>query len=173
SLFSTMMEVGRNLKTVSHLASHPRSGFLRGYAAGLCKVAAVVVLCTLPSGVIAAEQVRIGAVLEQPASYHLRTVHMRGIVSKVIKMDQLSNYKYGGTCKGAYTFTLDDSTGVLPIEVLSLCGRTEDAIPQVKEGQTVSVDARIEAPGYYTGQGRPLGEWVNSIRAVAVKVYSE
>ena len=88
-------------------------------------------------------------------------------------MEQSSNYKYGGLCKGVYTFMLDDETGVLPIEVHSLCGRTEDAIPLVKDGQAVSVDVRIEAPGYYTGQGRPLGEWVNSIPAIAVTVYPE
>ena len=146
---------------------------LRGHAAGFCNVVAVVVLCAIPSGVIAADQVRIGAVLAQPASYHLRIVHMRGIASQVHKMEQSSNYKYGGTCKGAYTFMLDDGTGILPIEVHSFCGRTEDAIPRVKDGQTVSVDVRIEAPGYYTGQGRPLGEWVNSIRAIAVKIYPE
>jgi len=98
---------------------------------------------------------------------------MHGVASQIHMLEPSSNYKYGGTCKGAYTFMLDDSSGVLPIEVHSLCGRTEDAIPQVKDGQTVSIDVRIEAPGYYTGQGRPLGEWVNSMRAIAVKVYLE
>ena len=134
---------------------------------------AIFTLCVVPAGALAAEQVKIGTVLQRPAEYHLRTIPLHGVASQVQSAGNLYNYKYGSVCLGAYTFTLRDDSGSIAVEVLSFCGRSEDAIPLLKENQTVHIDARIEAPGYYTGQGRPLGELVSSTRAVAIKIHPE
>jgi hypothetical protein len=66
----------------------------------------------------------------------------------------------GAQCFGAYTFTLSDGTGSIVVEVPSICGRSQDAITIISETQQVSTEVRIEAPGYYTGQGiTPPGEF--------------
>lgn len=137
------------------------------------KMFAIFTLCVVPAGVLAGEQVQIGTVLQRPAEYHLRTIPLHGVASQVQSAGNLYNYKYGSVCLGAYTFTLRDDSGSIAIEVPSICARSQDAIPVVKENQTVRIDVRVEAPGYYTGQGRPLGELVTETRAVAVKIELE
>ena len=79
------------------------------------------------------------------------------------------NAKFGAQCFGAYTFTLSDGTGSIVVEVPSICGRSQDAITIISENQQVSTEVRIEAPGYYTGQGiTPPGEFKPTIRAIAL-----
>ena len=79
------------------------------------------------------------------------------------------NAKFGAQCFGAYTFTLSDGTGRIVVEVPSICGRLQDAITIISENQQVSTEVRIEAPGYYSGQGiTPPGEFKPTIRAIAL-----
>ena len=137
------------------------------------KIFLIFTLCVFPAWALAAEQVQIGTVLQRPAEYHLRTIPLHGVASQVQSAGNLYNYKYGSICLGAYTFILRDDSGSIAVEVPSICARSQDAIPVVKENQTVNIDVRIEAPGYYTGQGRPLGEVVTATRAVAVKIELE
>lgn len=72
-------------------------------------------------------------------------------------------------CFGAYTFTLSDGIGNIVVEMLSICERSQEAITIISENQQVSTEVRVEAPGYYTGQGIiPPGEFNPTIRAIAL-----
>lgn len=72
-------------------------------------------------------------------------------------------------CFGAYTFTLSDGIGNIVVEMLSICERSQEAITIISENQQVSTEVRVEAPGYYTGQGIILpGEFNPTIRAIAL-----
>ena len=137
------------------------------------KIFCIFILCVVPALALAAEQVHIGTVLQRPAEYHLHIVSLHGVASQVQSAGNLYNYKYGSVCLGGYTFTLRDDSGSIAVEVPSICARSQDAIPLVKENQTVNINARIEAPDWYAGQGRPLGELVSETRAVAVKIELE
>ncbi|HSF67566.1 MAG TPA: hypothetical protein VLA67_09060 [Nitrospiraceae bacterium] len=56
------------------------------------------------------------------------------------------------------------------MEVPSDCGRSQEAITIISENQQVSTEVRIEAPGYYMGQGiTPPGEFKPTIRAIAFR----
>lgn len=136
------------------------------------KLCTLFAFCFVPAMALAGELIQIGTVLQHPAEYHLRIIRLHGVASDVQRVENTYSYKYGG-CAGAYSFTLGDDSGRIAVEVRSICVPSHAAIPQVKDGQIMSIDARIEAPGYYTGQGRPLGELVNSTRAVALKIYPE
>ena len=137
------------------------------------KIFSIFTLCVVPAWALAAEQVQIGTVLQRPAEYHLHVITLHGVVSQVQSAGDLYNYKYASVCLGAYTFILRDDSGSIAVEVPSICARSQDSIPLVKENQTVNIDARIEASGWYAGQGRPLGELVSATRAVAVKIELE
>ncbi len=148
-----------------------RIGFmgLTLYSSG-CRL--VIQVCVLLSAVIAsAEVVQLGDVTARPEAYHLRSVQLQGIATRVQALPPTFNAKFGALCFGAYTFTLSDETGSIVVEVPSVCGRSQEAIGLIVDDQQVSVEARIEAPGYYTGQGiDPPGEFKQTSRAVAVRV---
>ena len=139
----------------------------------MSKIYVLLAVCLAPTVVLAGEPIHIGTVLEHPAEYHLRIIHLHGVISEVRRIENTPSYKYRGGCAGAYAFTLRDNSGAIAVEVLTSCGGSQDPISQVEDGQTMSIDARIEAPGYYTGQGRPLGELVTSTHAVALRIYRE
>lgn len=133
----------------------------------------LLALCFAPPIALAGEAIQIGTVLQHTIEYHLRIIHLHGVVSEVHRIENTQSYKYGGGCAGAYAFTLRDNSGGIAVEMRTACGGSQDAVPEIKDGQTIGIDARIEAPGYYTGQGRPLGEQVTSARAVALRIYRE
>lgn len=137
------------------------------------KLYALFAFCLAPIMGLAGEPIQIATILQHPAEYHLRTIHLHGVVSEVHRIENTPSYKYGSGCAGAYVFTLRDDSGAIAVEMLTTCGSSQNAVPQVHDGQTMSIDARIEAPGYYTGQGRALGEQVTSTRAVALRIYRE
>lgn len=137
------------------------------------KIHVLLAFCLTPLIVLAGEAIQIGTVLQHAVEYHLRIIHLHGVVSEVHRIENTPSYKYGGGCAGAYAFTLRDNSGGIAVEMRTTCGDSQDAPPEVKDGQTIGIDARIEAPGYYTGQGRPLGEQVTSARAVALRIYLE
>lgn len=122
---------------------------------------------------LASEPMPISTILQQPAEYHLRIIRLHGVASDVQRVEDTYSYKYKSGCAGSYRFTLRDDSGGIAVEVRSTCGPSHQTIPQIKAGQTMSIEARIEASGYYMGQGRPLGEQVTSTRAVALKIYPE
>ncbi len=124
----------------------------------------------LSAAMASAEVVSLEKVLIRPEAYHLKDVHIQGVATHVQAVPPAFIHKYGTMCYGAYTFTLSDGSGVIVVEVPSMCGRSQEAVTIITENQQVSVQVRIEAPGYYTGQGiTPPGESKSTTRAIALR----
>lgn len=123
----------------------------------------------LSAAMAAAEVVQLEKVLTRPEAYHLKDVHIQGVATQVRALPPAFVHKYGTMCYGAYTFTLSDGTRSIAVEVPSMCGRSPEAVTIIGENQQVSVQVRIEAPGYYTGSGiAPPGEFKSTTRAIAL-----
>lgn len=124
----------------------------------------------LSAAMASAEVVQLGNILARPEAYHLKSVQLQGVATHVQALSPTFVKKLGTVCFGAYTFTLSDESGSIVVEVLSPCRRSQDAVTIVTENQQVSVEVRIEAPGYYTGQGiAPPGEFKSTARAIALR----
>jgi hypothetical protein len=82
----------------------------------------IAALCCPTLGNAEEESVMIGAILEDVEAYHLRMVTMKGTVRDVRERGpyQLPN---GTACYGAYTFLLEDDSGMLEVAVVGICGR--------------------------------------------------
>ena len=124
----------------------------------------------LSAAMASAEMVQIGNILARPEAYHLKSVQLHGVATHVQALPPTFINKFAAVCFGAYTFTLSDETGSIVVEVPSMCGRSQEAVTVIAENQQVSADVRIEAPGYYTGQGiAPPGEFKSTTRAIALR----
>ena len=123
----------------------------------------------LSAAMASAEMVQLGNILTRPEAYHLKSVLLQGVATHVQSLPPTFMSKFGTMCYGAYTFTLSDETGSIVVEVPSMCGRSQEAVTIITENQQVSVEVRIDAPGYYTGQGvAPPGEFKSTTRAIAL-----
>ena len=124
----------------------------------------------LSAAMASAEMVQTGNILTRPEAYHLRSVQLQGVAAHIQALPPTFSNKFGAMCYGAYTFTLSDETGSIVVEVPSMCGRLQEAVTILTESQKVSVEIRIEAPGYYTGSGiAPPGEFKSTTRAIALR----
>jgi hypothetical protein len=124
----------------------------------------------LSAAMALAEVVQVGNIMTRPEAYHLKDVQLQGVATHVQALPPAFMSKFGTMCYGAYTFTLDDETGSIVVEVPSMCGRSQEAVTIIAENQKVSVAVRIEAPGYYTGSGIvPPGEVKSTTRAIALR----
>ena len=99
----------------------------------------------------AGEPVTIREILDEPMSFHLKQVRLRGTVRNVTPLDP---YKLpaGTVCYGAYLFYLDDDTAVINVAVFGLCGIPTVKDPDVEDGQRIELTTTIQAPshgGYY------------------------
>jgi len=99
----------------------------------------------------AGEPVTIREILDEPMSFHLKQVTLRGTVRNVTPLDP---YKLptGTACYGAYLFYLDDDTAVINVAVFGLCGIPTVKDPDVEDGQRIELTTTIQAPshgGYY------------------------
>src|SRR5207249_6291242 len=94
----------------------------------------------------ASEPVAITEVLTDPDIYHLKLVTLQGTVRQVKALEPYFQIS-GSACYGAYTFTLEDGTGAIAVAVLGICGRPIIRNPEVVDGETVTVQAQIYAPG--------------------------
>ena len=122
----------------------------------------------------ASEPVTIREILDDPMSYHLKQVTLRGTVRNVTPLDP---YKLptGTACYGAYLFYLDDDTAVINVAVFGLCGFPTVKDPDVEEGQRIELITTIQAPshgGYYLSfQGIKVAtEQEGLIQAVADRI---
>ena len=120
--------------------------------------------------VLADEPVPIGEVVADPDAYHFRIVSMQGTVRKV---QALPPYAPGSDtiCYGAYTFTLEDDTGSLEVDVLGICGKPTLRKPDVGEGDVILLNAQILSPDHLTsaskGELKKLRVVANSIERVS------
>lgn len=95
----------------------------------------------------AEEPTSIQQILEEPKTYHLRHVTMRGIVRDV---QSLAPYTLanGDFCYGAYLFRLEEDEATLSVAVLGICGKPVVRDPAVEDGDRVEVSATIQAPSH-------------------------
>lgn len=126
------------------------------------------------SSAAAGEPITIRQILDEPMSFHLRQVMLRGTVRNVTPLDP---YKLptGTVCYGAYLFYLEDDTAVINVAVFGLCGIPAVKDPDVEDGQRIELTATIQAPthgGYYLSfQGIKVGtEQEGIIQAVADRI---
>jgi len=120
---------------------------------------------------IADEPIAIGDIVADPDPYHLRLVTLHGTVRQVKALEPYSQTS-GTTCYGAYTFTLEDDTGLIGVAVLGVCGKPTIKAPDVFDGERVLVQAQILAPGHSGPSGRSGGRITlegdqDKVRAVA------
>jgi hypothetical protein len=137
---------------------------------------AVLLLFFLNSSFFAAqgqgnEAVSINKVLANPSSYHLQTITLQGTIQQ---LQLLTPYwQINRECYAA-TFSLVDATGTIAVLVPGPCGNpTLNPTPVLPyaDGDYVIVETRVQAPGYYTGQGLPPGGEVRQTpRAIAIRV---
>ena len=123
------------------------------------------------------EPIPIQELLEYPESYHLHQVFLHGTARDVRAFDP---YKLpaGSVCYGAYSFRLEDETGVLPIIVLGICGVPVVKDPDVEDGDVLTAQVTAHAPGKGTffltldGRRMPFSE-TDEMQAVALNIWTE
>jgi len=101
--------------------------------------------------VSAAEPIAIQEILDEPKSFHLKQVTLRGIVRNVTPLDPYK-VQAGTMCYGAYLFSLKDETSTINVAVYGRCGIPTVKDPDVDDGQRIELAATIQAPshgGYY------------------------
>ena len=101
----------------------------------------------LPCPLWADEPTGIQQILDEPRTYHLRHVTLRGTVRDVHSLDpyKLQNET---VCYGAYLFRLEEDDATIPVAVLGICGKPVVRDPEVEDGDHVEVSATIQAPGH-------------------------
>src|SRR5262245_14788087 len=101
--------------------------------------------------VSAAEPITIQEIVDDPKSFHLKQVTLRGTVRNVTPLDPYK-LQAGTMCYGAYLFSLEDETSVINVAVYGRCGIPTVKDPDVDNGQRIELAATIQAPshgGYY------------------------
>ncbi len=106
-----------------------------------------------------AEPLPIEELREYPERYHLHNVVVQGTAQDVRAFDP---YKLpsGSVCYAAYSFRLMDDTGMLPVIVMGVCGVPVVKDPDVDEGDVLSAEVTVHAPGkgtfFLTLDGRKM-----------------
>ena len=122
----------------------------------------------------AAEPITIQEIIDEPKSFHLKQVMLRGTVRNVTPLDPYK-VQAGTMCYGAYLFYLEDETSSINVAVFGLCGVPTVKDPDVEDGQRVELIATIQSPshgGYYLSfQGLKVArEQEGVIQAVADRI---
>ena len=128
----------------------------------------------VPSCVLAAEPITIREILDEPKSFHLKQVTLRGTVRNVTPLDPYK-LQAGTMCYGAYLFYLEDETSSINVAVYGRCGIPTVKDPDVEDGQQIELTATIQSPshgGYYLSfQGVKMArEQEGVIQAVADRI---
>jgi hypothetical protein len=124
--------------------------------------------------VSAAEPITIQEILDDPKSFHLKQVTLRGTVRNVTPLDPY-RVQAGTMCYAAYLFSLEDETSTINVAVYGRCGIPTVKDPDVDDGQRIELVATIQAPshgGYYLSfQGlKVVREREGIIQAVADRI---
>jgi hypothetical protein len=135
---------------------------VRGRIAAFLFTLLIGVLPVGPAWAAEEEPLAIVSIIEDADAYHLRMVTLQGRVHQVHELDPyfLPN---GTACYGAYTFALEDQTGMIEVAVVGLCGRPALRYPEVGNGDHVVLQAEIHAPGH-GGYARELDGTVITAR---------
>ena len=144
----------------------------------LCTVgwAASVSAGSLVGIVSSSDVIPIRKILDNPKAFHLQLVRVEGIVRRVEPLAPHDPYQPGHPCFGAYAFTVEDSSGMLRIEVIghrTPCGVTiGEEQPGTRDGDHVRVEVRIQAPGTYIDKmTSPHPAEKTSIQAIATQIH--
>jgi hypothetical protein len=117
----------------------------------LAVIAAIAALC-LPFPLAGAEEPRsVSEVVQDPDAFHLKHVTLVGVVAGV-KLLEPYFLPSGTACYGAYTFVLEEEAGnggFLDVAVLGLCGTPLIRIPDVADGDRVTIEADIQVPSRF------------------------
>ena len=120
------------------------------------------------------EPVPIAELREYPERYHLHQVIVQGTAQDVRAFDP---YKLpsGSVCYGAYSFRLADETGALPIIVMGICGVPAVKDPDVNDGDILTSDITVHAPGkgtfFLTLDGRRMAFTdIDDVQGVALNI---
>ena len=120
------------------------------------------------------DPITIKKILEDPDTYHMESIYVQGTVVEVKALEPYT-VPSGAGCYGAYTFTLKDKSGSLPVVVLGICGTPLYRPPPLSKGDHVLVQANIHAPGhagYFKGViGAPIPNWPpRTVQAIASNI---
>lgn len=100
---------------------------------------------------LGAEPITIREIVDDPKSFHLKQVTLRGIVRNVTPLDPYK-LQAGTMCYGAYLFYLEDETSSINVAVYGRCGIPTVKDPDIEDGQRIELTATIQSPshgGYY------------------------
>lgn len=116
----------------------------------------------------------IKQILNDPEEYHMDNVFFQGTAEQVKALDPYT-ISSGDACYGAYTFSLRDESGEIPILVLGLCGTPMLRPPPFADGEKLWVHAHIHAPGhsgYFKDMlGSPIPDWPpKTVQAIASQI---
>jgi hypothetical protein len=136
----------------------------------------LIALLSFPADSAAANNpTPIGTVLADARAYEAGPVFLQGFARDVRSLEPYALEDIF-VCYRAYTFVLQDATGAIEVGVRGIC-RTPamqlpvPADPQIREGQSVFVEARIHPPGAYSGEGFPLfGDVLPTAKATALSI---
>lgn len=127
-----------------------------------------------PSLALAAEPIAIREIIDDPKSFHLKQVTLRGTVHNVTPLDPYK-LQAGTMCYAAYLFYLEDESSSINVAVYGRCGVPTVKDPDVEDGQRIELTATIQSPshgGYYLSfQGVKVArEREGVIQAVADRI---
>ena len=112
---------------------------------------AVGALCVSAALVVAEEPRSVSEIVQDPDAFHLKQVTLVGIVAGV-KLLEPYFLPSGTACYGAYTFVLEEETGdgaFLDVAVLGVCGTALIRMPDVADGDKVTIEVDIQVPSRF------------------------
>lgn len=111
-----------------------------------------------------------------PERYHLHNVVVQGTAQDVRAFDPYK-LQSGSVCYAAYSFRLVDDTGMLPVIVMGVCGVPVVKDPDVDDGDLLSAEITVHAPGKGTffltldGRKMPFTD-VDDVQGVAQSIWT-
>ena len=93
----------------------------------------------------ATEPITIREIVDEPQSFHLKQVTLRGTVRNVTPLDPY-RLQAGTMCYGAYLFYLEDETSSINVAVYGRCGIPTVKDPDVEDGHRIELTATIQSP---------------------------
>lgn len=124
----------------------------------------------------AGEPLPIEELREYPERYHLHNVVVQGTAQDVRAFDPYK-LQSGSVCYAAYSFRLVDGTGMLPVIVMGVCGVPIVKDPDIDDGDVLSAEVTVHAPGKGTffltfdGRSMPFTD-VDDVQGVARNIWT-
>lgn len=135
--------LARKVKRKSAVTTMPATLFF-GLAGLICLLTDAVAINMALVHAGDPEQISIRTLLSQAPSYHLHMVTLQGITRDLHILPPVPKFSDDGGCVlyGMATFTLDDETGSLPVELSGSCS-PQAVITLPRDGEVVRLTAII------------------------------